>query len=63
MSMPGFTGEASLYKTGGHYHMVAGGRSTSQIMPSLLDLTHDRGLMSLHQQGVCNAVVYFRSPP
>jgi hypothetical protein len=40
MSMPGFTGEVSLYKTGTHYHMVATEvRSTSQVMASMLYVT------------------------
>jgi hypothetical protein len=36
MSMPGFTGEASLYKTSGHYHMVgAEAIVTAQAVPQL----------------------------
>src|SRR6266536_4345233 len=40
MSMPGFTGEVSLYKTGAHYHTVAAEvRSTSQVMASTITVT------------------------
>lgn len=39
MNMPGFTAEASVYKTSGHYHREAGWAGTVDIRTGLAQVT------------------------
>jgi hypothetical protein len=48
MSMPGFIGEASLYKTGRHYHMIAATAEANGV--GLQQLIHFPGI---HHCGPC----------